>query len=317
MAEEYRIERSSEHGGAEPGWIEMRCQSVRASTGAEAPSVVVVTRDITRRKSDMAALEAARNEAERSSRAKTVFLAVMSHELRTPLSSIIGFAELMHVQLKRGGGNPKHVEYCQVIQRSGEHLLSLVRDLLDVSRIESGKFAISPEALSLADLVDDVAGTLQPDLRAKDIRLTVEVDAGLPDLFSDRRGTRQILFNLVSNAIKFTPAGGKISIAAHRAGAMAAIEVCDSGVGIAAEHLSQLGRPFYQADSSYARRSEGAGLGLSIVRGLAELHGGSLEIESELGNGARFTVRLPLDLGAQAGAIDTMADSEGALLLTA
>lgn len=303
VTEEYLISRRA-HGAVPDGkvWLEMRLQPVGPGVGG-ALSVIAVTRDVTARKLEAAELARARDEAERASRAKTAFLATMSHELRTPLSAIIGFAELLHRELLIKAREPKHAEYCRLIHQSGEHLLSIVKDLLDVSKIESGRLDIVAEPFDLAEVARAALETVRPTAMAKQIALGLDLPADLPELDADRRATRQVLINLLSNAVKFTPPRGRVALEARRAGALVEITVVDTGIGIAAEHIAELGRPFYQVETSYARQNEGAGLGLSIVRGIVELHGGSLAIVSEPGKGSRFTVALPADAaGADAGA---------------
>ncbi|MFM9938038.1 MAG: ATP-binding protein [Hyphomicrobiaceae bacterium] len=288
---------------APPTWVEMRCQRVDATgTGQGRRTVVVVTRDITRAKAEATALALAREEADRANRAKTAFLATMSHELRTPLSAIIGFAEILHRELLIKAREPKHADYCRIIHQSGEHLLSLVKDLLDVSRIESGHLSIEPEPFALDEVAVAAIETLRPQADSKGLKLVTKLDPALPDLLADRRATKQILINLVSNAVKFTDTGGTVSVYATAVGDHIEITVADDGIGIEPDDLARIVQPFYQVETSYARQNEGVGLGLSIVRGLIDLHGGTLRIESEPGSGSRFIVRLPADVPGEAGA---------------
>lgn len=300
VAEEYKLQRQRADGnGSDTIWVEMRCQPVGADPNCEAGvagSVIAVTRDISGRKAEAEALALARDEAERASRAKTAFLATMSHELRTPLSAIIGFSELLHRELLIKAREPKQADYCRIIHQSGEHLLSLVKDLLDVSKIESGKFSVLPEPLDLTEVAPASMDTLRPMAASKGVTLHCAIDADLPDVIADRRAVRQILINLVSNACKFTGCGGEVRLTATRRGDEIEIAVTDTGIGIAQEHIGKLGKPFYQVDTRYARDNEGAGLGLSIVRGLLELQNGRLTITSRLGEGSRFAVSLPADL---------------------
>lgn len=282
-------------------WVEMRCQRV-AGIGSEQHrhTVVAVTRDVTRAKAEAAELARAREEADRANRAKTAFLAVMSHELRTPLSAIIGFSELLHRELLIRSREPKQADYCRIIHQSGEHLLSLVKDLLDVSRIESGNLRIEVEAFALDEIVASAIETLRPQADAKGIALTSRTEPALPDLLADRRATKQILLNLVSNAVKFTSTGGTITVEARAIGSTIEIAVVDDGIGIAQADIEKVVQPFYQVEKGYARQNEGVGLGLSIVRGLVDLHGGALRIESAPGNGSRFIVTLPADVDGAA-----------------
>ena len=241
----------------------------------------------------------ARDEALAASRAKTLFLATMSHELRTPLSTIIGFAEFLHRELLLVGTGSRNAEYCRIMHEQGEHLLGLVNDVLDVSKIEAGTLVIHGEHFDLADLTERTVAALRLGATARGISITTEIDTDAPDINADRRACRQILLNVIGNALKFSRTGGavRISLAAHDQNIV--VRVADNGPGIAAHHLEKLGRPFYQADQGYARRHEGAGLGLSIVKGLIALHGGTFAIDSTVGSGTVVTVELPIE-GPQA-----------------
>lgn len=285
-------------------WLEMRCQAVPGNVGASREfinrSVISVTRDITGRKAEAATLAAAHDEAQRASRAKSSFLAIMSHELRTPLSAIIGFSELLHRELLIKAREPKNAEYCRIIHQSGEHLLSLVKDLLDMSKIESGRFHVELETVPLDELVGEAMLSLRPLADGRNVRLVCELDRNLPEVLADRRAVRQIVLNLVSNACKFTGIGGTVTVSATRRAGRIELAVADTGIGIPPEHMTRLGEPFYQINMRYDRSNEGAGLGLSIVRGLADLHGGALTIESEIDRGSRFTVSFAVDEEAEA-----------------
>ena len=303
ISEEYLIEKSNA-GRQKPSrvWVEMRCQPVRAEIGTGVGSIVAVTRDVTARKAEAIELARARDEAQAASRSKTAFLATISHELRTPLNSIIGFSQLLQRALQRENRVDALADHCQVIRESGEHLFSLVQDLLDVSKIESGKFPIEPEAFAIDELARIAVDALRTIAQSKQITLDLEIEPELPNLLADRRATRQILTNLVSNAVKFTPEGGRVTLAARRLDDRIEIAVTDTGIGVAPEHIERIGQPFYQVETGYARRSDGAGLGLSIVRGLVELHAGKLLIASEPDKGSRFSVTLPIDPAVDHGA---------------
>ena len=283
-------------------WLEMRCQAVPRPPGSNGQSIIAVTRDVTARKAEAIELAQARDDAQTASRAKTAFLATISHELRTPLNSIIGFSQLLQRALQRENRADQLADHCRVIHESGEHLFSLVQDLLDVSKIESGKFPIDPEAFAIDDMARITVEALQTLAHSKQITIDVVIAPQLPNLFADRRATRQILTNLVSNAVKFTPANGRVTLSAQRIADTIEIAVTDTGIGVAPEHIARIGQPFYQVDTGYARRSDGAGLGLSIVRGLVELHGGALHIESEHNRGSKFSVTLPADVDAPVAA---------------
>jgi signal transduction histidine kinase len=236
----------------------------------------------------------ARDEAERASRAKSAFLATVSHELRTPLTAIIGYSDLLRRQ--QPTDTSPRLEHVRLIRENGEHLLDLITNMIDASQIETGSFTISPEPTAIGEVISAVISSTAP--LAKRLKLAIEVDPVLPDVMVDPRAARRILLNLLSNAIKFTPDSGLVTLSARGRGSLVEIAVSDTGAGIAAEHLPHLGRPFYQVDTSYARTNDGAGLGLAIVRGLAELHGGGLRVESRQGVGSRFIVTLPAALEA-------------------
>jgi two-component system, cell cycle sensor histidine kinase DivJ len=257
--------------------------------------VVAVLRDVSQRKSDEAAVEAARQTAERANEARGRFLANVSHELRTPLNAINGFSEMLMQEEAMRLGLERRKEYAGLIRDSGEHLLTLVNSILDMSKIESGHFEITPEPFALPDLVRHCIQMME--LRARDGGLTLAADlpADLPEVVGDKRAYRQILLNLISNGIKFTKAGGRVTVALQRDASWLTIAVVDTGIGIAAEDLPMIGSPFFQARSNYDRPFEGTGLGLSVVKGLAELHGGSLQVSSVVGQGTRVTLRMPLD----------------------
>ncbi len=280
-------------GGAPVRCLELRCKPLPGGDGA-----VAVMRDITSRKWHALAMRQAREESESASRAKSAFIATISHEFRTPLNAILGFSELLNRELLAKPRDARQMEYCRIIHDSGEHLMSLVRDLLDISKIEAGKLTICTEPFSVRDVVRSAVETLHPAARSKSIAIDVNLAEELDEMVGDQRALKQMLMNLLSNACKFTPAGGRIELTAAPVGDHAVLAVRDTGIGIPADHVKRLGEPFYQVDSSYARQLEGAGLGLAIVRGLVGLHNGRLEIESQPGEGSCFTLILPLDAEA-------------------
>ena len=237
----------------------------------------------------------ARDEAESTSRAKSQFLANMSHELRTPLNAVIGFSEILNRELFGTLGEERYRDYARLIHESGEHLLNVVNDILDMSKIEAGKFKIVREPFDVASLVGSCVDVMRHAAEKKEIALAAEVAPGLPELTADKRACKQMLLNVMSNAVKFTDAGGSVRVTARAEDGMVALEVADNGVGIAEEDLPNLGNPFVQAQRSYERSYEGAGLGLSVVTGLARLHGGRLEIRSSLGQGTTATIWLPIE----------------------
>jgi cell cycle sensor histidine kinase DivJ len=223
----------------------------------------------------------------------------MSHELRTPLNAIIGFSQILEGEAVGGMATERRREYAKLIRVSGEHLLEVVNGILDMSKIESGMLAIVPEQLRLAPLIDGCCDMLGQQASARGISILREIPDGLPEIVAHIRACRQILLNLLSNAIKFTEHGGAIAVGAKVEGDMAVLFVRDNGIGIAAEDLPRLGTPFVQAEAAYSRHYEGTGLGLSMVKGLAALHGGRLVIESQPGVGTTATAFLPIDRKAE------------------
>jgi cell cycle sensor histidine kinase DivJ len=294
---EFRIRRN---GDAEPygghfAWIEMRCRPLDPAAAASGEQeVVAVLRDVSERKIHERALEIARKESERINNAKSRFLATMSHELRTPLNAIIGFSDMLSsdsIELDAA----REREYAKLINDSGHHLLSVVNGILDMSKMESGNFEITPEPLVPAQAIRSCCDLLALKAQEAGVELKTRIAADLPEIVADRRAVNQILINLISNAIKFTPRGGRVSVSAICDGSRLAVTVEDTGVGIGEADLPRLGEAFFQARASYDRRHDGTGLGLSIVKGLVRLHGGDMDIRSRLGDGTQVTVRLPID----------------------
>ncbi len=293
---EFRLKIETEDRRGRWLWLEMRCRPLADTDplggGAR---IVAVTRDITERKAQEAEVSRAREAAEEASHAKTRFLANVSHELRTPLNAIIGFSEMLGAEVFGPLADARQAEYVRLIHESGAHLLQVVNDILDMSKIETGTFDVLAEPFDLVALMDGVRQMLAPQAAERGLTMGLAGGLDLPELVADRRACKQILINLLSNAVKFTDRGGTVSLGGRREGPVMAIFVRDTGIGISDKDLARLGTPFVQADSGYDRRHEGTGLGLSVVKGLAELHGGTLHIESRLGEGTCVTVRLPLD----------------------
>ncbi|MCT4654857.1 MAG: PAS domain-containing sensor histidine kinase [Cohaesibacter sp.] len=291
------------HAGGTLIWAEMKCAPKRNSAG-DVIGAVTTTRDISERKAHQDELERARNEAEAASSAKTRFLANVTHELRTPLNTIIGFSELLTNPQVMEDQPERKIEYAELIHKGGHHLLSLVNALLDMSRIESGNFEVHPQHFDMRELVEDCCKMMQAGADKKGIALYVEMADSIPDMNADPRACRQILLNLMSNAIKFSHDNSQVAVSlAWDKDAKGScprshvrISVTDQGIGIKSDDIPRLTMPFVQADSSYQRRYEGAGIGLSIVKGLAELQGGDLKIESVEGKGSTFSIILPLDM---------------------
>ena len=240
-------------------------------------------------------------EAETANRAKSEFLANMSHELRTPLNAIIGFSEMMEHETFGALGCPKYVDYSTHIRESGQHLLSVISDVLDMSRLEAGRILLHMENFEVDGAVSRVVDAIRPAADEKNISLSAESLAGT-FLVADRNAIEKVLTGLLRNAVKFTPEGGRVSIRARLADGAVSLYVEDNGVGISAEALPRLGRPFEQIDSPLQNGSKGSGLGLAIARSLIELHGGSIRIRSSLGAGTTVRVSLPLSADRSADA---------------
>jgi two-component system, cell cycle sensor histidine kinase DivJ len=295
---EFRLRRDMPRGGqVDFVWVEMRCrlleQALQTAVSSEA-EVVAVMRDVTDRKIQEQALEQARSAAEQADAAKTRFLATMSHELRTPLNAIIGFSEMIVQGDSLNLDAARCREYAQLINDSGQHLLSVVNGILDMSKMESGNFEIAPEPFSPHAALVNCCNLLALKARENGIDLVTNAPLDLPDLNGDPRAFRQIVLNLVANAIKFTERGGKVTVSADVDGSRLVLRVSDTGVGIAAEDLKLIGAPFFQAGKTYQRRHEGTGLGLSIVKSLVGLHSGEMTVQSRVDEGTTVTVALPL-----------------------
>jgi two-component system, cell cycle sensor histidine kinase DivJ len=284
-------------------WVEMRCRPLEQVLETATPSeaeVVAVMRDITDRKNQEQALDLARTAAEQADASKTRFLATMSHELRTPLNAIIGFSEMIVQEDELMLDAARRKEYAQLINDSGQHLLSVVNGILDMSKMESGNFEISPEPFAPREALVNCCSLLALKARENAIELVTRAPDNLPVMTGDPRAFRQIVLNLVSNAIKFTERGGVVTVSASVEGPRLVLHVADTGVGIAAEDIKRLGDPFFQAGKTYQRRHEGTGLGLSIVKSLVGLHGGEMTVRSKIDEGTTVMVALPLTFAPRA-----------------
>jgi two-component system cell cycle sensor histidine kinase PleC len=238
-----------------------------------------------------------KTRAEEANAAKSKFLANMSHELRTPLNAIIGFSEILESGMFGPLGAEKYIEYSRDIRESGEYLLDVINDILDMSKIEAGGIRLSPEAVELDSLLADCIRVVSTRASEKRLAIKAEVEPGIR-LHADRRALKQITLNLLSNAVKFTPDGGAVTVQGRlRCGAVI-IGIKDNGIGIPRQALQKLGRPFEQVESQLTKRHQGSGLGLAIAKSLVELHGGAMRIHSRLGRGTLVMVRLPADAAA-------------------
>jgi cell cycle sensor histidine kinase DivJ len=293
---EFRLRRDVHHQ-VDFIWVEMRCRPLeQASPAAITPEaeVVAVMRDVTDRKIQEQALDLARTAAEQADAATTRFLATMSHELRTPLNAIIGFSEMIVQEDALMLNAARRKDYAQLINDSGQHLLSVVNGILDMSKMESGNFEISPEPFVPRAALINCCSLLALKARESGIDLVTRIPEDLPVMTGDPRAFKQIALNLVSNAIKFTERSGKVTVSAGVEGSRLVLRVTDTGVGIAADDLKRIGDPFFQAGKTYQRRHEGTGLGLSIVKSLVGLHAGELTVQSKVDEGTTVTVALPL-----------------------
>jgi two-component system cell cycle sensor histidine kinase PleC len=241
-----------------------------------------------------------RAEAESANASKTAFLANMSHELRTPLNAILGFSEIIARECLGAVGNPRYKEYAGDIHNSGTHLLSLINDLLDVAKIESGRMEIEPQIIETRRTLDGALKFVSARARERRQTLSISVDNDAAILYADERALKQIVINLVSNAVKFTHDGGHIDVTAKRSTAGDFdLTVSDNGPGIAKEKVGHIFKPFSRVDNRYDSENVGTGLGLALVRGLAELHGGRAWLESEEGGGTRVHVVLPMTMAQE------------------
>ncbi len=264
-----------------------------AKKGVDKRVYIFTFRDITERKKTEEAQRVAREQAEAASRAKTEFLANMSHELRTPLNAIIGFSELMKTEALGPLGNAQYLDYMNDINNSGNHLIQIINDILDMSKIEAGELKPNESVFGLGRIAEGCLRLVLDRAKKGDIELSSEIADGLPKLHADERMIKQILLNLLSNAVKFTPAGGKVTLKAYAKATGLVISVVDTGIGIPEDKMDIILEPFGQADMSLHRQYEGTGLGLPLVKSMTELHGGQLEIRSKVGEGTTASIILP------------------------
>jgi two-component system cell cycle sensor histidine kinase PleC len=244
---------------------------------------------------ELAAARHARRKAMDMARARKNFLASTSHELRTPLNAILGFSEVLAKEMYGPLQNEHYREYAQLIHNSGTHVLSLVNDLLDLSKLDAGKLELRVEPVAILKIIIDCVRCVEVQAARDQIGISVRVYDGVDRLCGDDKRIHQMLLNLLSNAVKFTPVGGDISIDVFRRGPDIAISVSDTGIGIKAEDIPKVLEPFGQIESELSRKHQGTGLGLPLTKELAELHGGSLTMESNVDVGTTVTITLPPD----------------------
>ena len=290
------------HGDGHYVWIEVTTRGVYDGQTGEYRNLISVSRDVTERMNHELEIKAAQERAESANKAKSRFLANMSHELRTPLNAVIGFTDLMRQRTFGPLGSERYEEYATLIYDSGQLLLDLISDMLDMAKIEAGKLELNFERVDVNGTVEDCVRMLRD--RAEDNGL--EFTCSLPEepvfLVADKRAVKQVLLNLLTNAIKFTPAGGHVGVSVRYGDGQATITVRDTGIGIPAADLPRLGNPFEQVNADPMLAKAGSGLGLALVRALMEKHKGSLTITSEEGVGTVVQVVFPLVAGKRAAA---------------
>ncbi len=264
-----------------------------------------------RRQTELA-LMASKLETELASRAKSSFLGTMSHELRTPLNAIIGFSEIITNMRPEDHADAKGAEYSEQITKAGRHMLGVISDILDISKIESGTFQLNIDAYALSEIIEDSLPLVRDRIAAKQQILEVRLPKNLPEVEVDARRIRQILINVLTNASKFTPERGRIIFVARRTkDGGATIAIADSGIGMTPEQMATAMTPFGQIHSHLSRTEDGTGLGLPIARGLARQHGGDLYIESEPGKGTTVVLTLRASAAAPVGAVAISAPGGG------
>jgi PAS domain S-box-containing protein len=271
-------------------WAEV---STRHVVIGDVSCILATVRDISERKRLNGELVRAQAAAAAANNAKSAFLATMSHELRTPLNAIMGFSDLMQSQSAGLFDLSRYREYAADIHSSGAHLLGLINEVLDLSRIDAGKAPLLDDDVSLTRVVDEAGRMMGAQARQGQVTLTIALADDLPHLRADERRIIQIVLNLLSNAVKFTPPGGTVTITAGRSADRISLTITDTGIGIAAEDIPVVLERFGQVDSHLSRKHAGTGLGLPIARQLAEMHGGTLTVESTLGAGTAITVHFP------------------------
>ena len=274
-------------------WIEARSLANANDTTGRV-EVVSALRDVSAEFELEERLEQTEVSTEELNDAQRRILAIMSHELRTPLNAIVGFSDILHKELFGKLPHARNREYVELIQQSSQHLLNVVNGMLDMSKIEAGKYELTICEFSLLDVSRSTVDMLRPMAIQGNVDVTIRIDQSLPDITADKRACQQILINLLSNAIKFSPEGGKVELSVRQFGRSLKIRISDDGIGIEEDFLSSVGQPFAQADSGHHRKYEGSGLGISVVKGLVALHDGEFDIKSTKGKGTTVSVILPM-----------------------
>ena len=293
---EIRMRKDVDGGGAIPHfvWVEFGLSPIHPAPGMSGPfEVMVLMRDISERVAQREEMERARLAAQEASLAKSRFLATIGHELRTPLNAVVGFSDMLRNGIGTAGAESQR-EYADLIHQSGLHLLDTVNMLLDMSKIEAGKFELQIEEFAPETLLAPSIGIVEPLAKERRVGISIEVSPDLPQILGDERAYRQIAINLLSNAVKFSNQNGQVHVSLSQRGQHVALSVADTGIGMDPATVARLGEPFFQANGGLSRRFEGSGLGLSIVKGLVDLHQGRLDIRSRPGKGTIMTVLMPI-----------------------
>ena len=273
-------------------WLFTRKSMVKVASGDR--YLVGIISDITERKRMEKDLVAAKLRAEDANRAKSMFLANMSHELRTPLNAVIGFAEIIKDELLGAINEPRYRDYAADIHHSGKALLHLINDILDMTKVEAGTYQLREDVCDVAKIVGNAVDLVKNLAVQNELNVRVDVPDDMPFLFADERCVRQVVVNFLSNAIKFTPKGGRVTARARlEPGGAIALAVVDTGIGMAQDDIPQALSPFQQLESSHGRKYEGTGLGLSLTKAMVELHEGTLQVESRVGAGTTVTAHFP------------------------
>jgi PAS domain S-box-containing protein len=262
-------------------------------TNGKLIGVLGVSRDITERKNSEDILLQAKLDAEAANQTKSEFLANMSHELRTPLNSIFGFSQMLNERVQ-GELNDKQASYVSNIMQSSKHLIDLINDILDLSKVEAGKMKLEREIFNIDGLIDETISSMEPLAKNKNIDLVEDIRIVNSEIHADRKKIKDILYNLLSNAIKFTPENGRVSIKVNCDNETLDIDVSDTGIGISEKDQEKIFEPFRQVNSFLTREFEGTGLGLAIVKRYVEMHGGALSLKSETGKGSTFGFAIPI-----------------------
>ena len=257
-------------------------------------------RQIAELKAELAEAQHARQDAVDTARIRKDFLTATSHELRTPLNAMLGFSEILTGEMFGPMQNERYLEYAKIIHQSGVHVLSLINDLLDLSKLDAGKLELCVEPVQILKVIIDCVRSVETQATRDQVGISIQVYDGIDRLCVDNKRLHQMLLNLLSNALKFTPSGGEITIEVFRRGSDIAISVSDTGIGIRAEDIPKVLEPFGQVESLMSQKHKGTGLGLPLTKELAELHGGSLTMESNVDAGTTVTITLPPDAAAAA-----------------